>query len=116
MVPASYTLVFVPALSGTALGAIAYLGPFGTTGVEGTPGALLALVGAGAVALDAVVAIATGVRGWMGGLLDLLLGSGSALTALAAWFLMQQGFAMAMGLAFLGLLVAILVPGRRRMT
>lgn len=112
--PASYLLVFVPALVGAALAAIAYFAPIGITGVEGTAGALLALVGAGAVTLGALLAMAPGLRGWPRGLLDVLLFVGAALTSLAAWFLMQVPFAIAMALAALGLLAAIVLRPRRR--
>lgn len=111
--PASHLLVFVPGLVGTVLAAIAYFAPFGITGVEETAGALLALVGAGAVTLGALLALAPSVRGGVLALLNALIGLGALLTALAAWFLMQDAFAAAMALAVLGLLAALAMPGRR---
>lgn len=111
----TYLLVLVPALVGTVLAALAYVGPGETTGVEGTAGALLALVGAAAVALGSLLAMAPGLRGWPRGLLAALLFVGAGLTALAAWFLMQVPLAAAMALAALGALVAPALRPRRRL-
>lgn len=113
--PAIYLVVLVPALVGTALAVAAYSAPFGTTGVGGTPGALLALLGAGAVFLGALLAMSPGLRGWLRRLLDVLLLVGSALTALAAWFLMQLPFAVAMALAGVGAVVAMILRPQRRL-
>lgn len=107
-----YVLVLLPALAGAALGAFAYLSP--NTGVDGTAGALLALAGAAAVALGALLALLPAVRGWARGLLGVLIGLGAALTAVAAYFLMQYAFAVAMALAVLGLLLATALPPQRR--
>lgn len=110
---ASYALVVVPALVGVALGAVAYFAPFGATGVEGTPGALLALIGAVAVTLGGLLAMASGPRSRWRGLLNALIALGAALTALAAWFLMQYPFAVAMLLALLGLIATAFATARR---
>lgn len=110
---ATYAFVLVPALVGTALAANAYFGPFGTTGVEGTLGALLALIGAAAVTLGALLAMASRPRSGWRGLLNILLALGAGLTALAAWFLMQYALAVAMLLAFLGLLATAFASARR---
>lgn len=110
---ASYLPVFLPALVGTILAGIAYFAPIGITGVEGTAGALLALVGAAAVALGALLAMAPGLRGWLRGLLDALLFVGAALTALAAWFLMQVPVAIAMAVASVGVLLALMLRSGR---
>ncbi len=110
---ATYALVVIPALVGVVLGAIAYFAPFGATGVEGTSGALLALLGAVAVTLGGLLASRMDRRSGWRGALQVLLALGAALTALAAWFLMQFFLATAMGLAFLGLIGAALVTARR---
>lgn len=82
----SYAFVFFPALAGAMLGAIAYFVP--NTGVDGTSGALLALIGAAAATLGVLLAMAPTVSGWGLGALNVLLGLGTALTAAAAYFLM----------------------------
>ncbi|EPX87656.1 hypothetical protein ruthe_00362 [Rubellimicrobium thermophilum DSM 16684] len=103
------------ALAGSALAAMAFLGP--ETGVEGTSGALLALVGALVVALGAGLALWRGLRGFWRILLDGFLLIAAALTALAAWFLMQPLLAAAMVLALLAVLVSLVTlvshPQRR---
>lgn len=78
----SYLLAFLPALVGTMLGGVAYMQP--GSGVDGTVGALLALIGAAAVTLGSLLAMLPGLRGVLRGLLDALLFLGAALTALAA--------------------------------
>jgi quinoprotein glucose dehydrogenase len=108
----AYGVVFLLALVGVMLGAMAYFSP--KTGVDGTAGALLALIGAAAVTLGALLTLMPTVRGWAFGVLKLLILLGAALTATAAYFLMQYAFAIAMALAFLGLLVALAMPSRRR--
>lgn len=110
---ASYVLVLVPALVGTVLGLNAYFGPFDTTGVEGTPGALLALIGAVAVTLGTLLAMGSRPRSGWRSLLNVLMALGAVLTALAAWFLMQHALAVAMLLAFLGLVVTAFATARR---
>jgi hypothetical protein len=111
MMRIAYVLVLLPALVGAVLGAVAYLAP--VTGVDGTPGALLALVGAVLVMLGAVVAMVPAVRGWGLGLLNVLTGLGALLTAVAAYFLMQNAFAVAMAMTFLSLLLVLSIPNRR---
>ena len=107
---APYALVLLPALIGVALGAVAYFSA--GTGVDGTAGALLALVGAGAIVLGSLLGLTPVPGGWVRGLLDALLGLGALLTAVAAYFLMQPVFAAVMLLALLGLLAAVLLRGR----
>lgn len=109
-----YALGFLPAFAGAVLGAIAYLAPNGNTGVDGTPGALLALIGAAAVTLGAIFAIAPALRGWLFGALNILLLLGALLTAVAAYFLMQYPFAVAMALAFFGVLAALALRTNRK--
>ena len=99
-----YAAVAVPALAGAVIAAIAYLAP--NTGVDGTVGALLALVGAVAVTLGSLIAMTDAVGGGLRVTLDVLLGVGALLTALAAYFLMQYWCAPAMVLAFIGLVYA----------
>lgn len=109
-----YWLVAAPAAVGAALGALAYFGE--DTGVDGTAGALIALVGAVAVFAGALLALSgPQSRGWRT-TLDVLLALGSVLTAFAAWMLMQYAFAAAMALSAVGLAIAILGTSRRRST
>lgn len=107
----SFILVLLPALAGAILGSLAYFTQ--NTGVDGTVGALLALIGAAAVAIGALLAMVPGVRGGFLKFLNLLLGLGALLTAVAAYFLMQYYFAAAMGLALLGLVAATAAHSRR---
>lgn len=91
------------------MGAIAY---FGTeTGVDGTIGALLALLGALSVTAAALVCLARLPRG-VNVTLDVLLFLGSILTAIAAWMLMQHLFATVMVLCVLSLVAAVSIPAR----
>jgi quinoprotein glucose dehydrogenase len=103
-----HALIAVPAAIGAVLGAYAYFGS--ETGVDGTGGALLAMLGAAAVALAGLVRPAVGLGRV---LLDILIALGAALTAFAAWMLMQDAFALAMLASLIGLAVALLVPSRR---
>jgi quinoprotein glucose dehydrogenase len=110
----SYVLVLAPAVVGAVLGGIAYVRH--GSGVDGTAGALLALIGALAVTGGALLAMLPRLAGWFRVLLDILLALGAALTAVAAWFLMQDAFAVMMALALAGLIVTLIVPGHRRTT
>ena len=110
----AYGFVLLPALVGVVLAAVAYFALNGNTGVSGTPGALLALIGAVSVTLGAFIAMMPRVRGWFLKLLNALLGLGALLTAAAAYFLMQYPFAVAMALAFLGLLAILVIRSSRR--
>lgn len=103
-----YVLVLVPALCGVALAGVAYLGTH--TGVDGTLGALLALVGACAVMAGALVALLVPMRAGLLAALDVLLVVGALLTALAAWFLMQDLFLVAMLATLVLLIVVRVVP------
>ncbi|MBP1806306.1 hypothetical protein [Rubellimicrobium aerolatum] len=109
----AYILAALLALAGAVLGGRAYIAP--DSGVDGTLGAGLALAGAVAVTLGALVAAIPEIRGGWRGLLGTLLVLGAALTALAAWFLMKPAFAILMALALLGVVVALLVRPRRRL-
>jgi quinoprotein glucose dehydrogenase len=109
-----YALVLAPALAGVVLAGIAYFAPGTNTGVDGTPGALLALIGAVAVTLGALLSMTPAVQGLGLRLLNFLLGLGALLTATAAYFLMQYAFAVAMALALIGLVVALTLHTTRR--
>jgi quinoprotein glucose dehydrogenase len=106
-----YAAVALPALVGTALAGLAYFTR--NTGVDGTLGALLALLGAAAVMLGSLLAVFRAARGGFLTALDILLGTGALLTATAAFFLMQYGFAIAMTAALLGLVIAATTSPRR---
>jgi hypothetical protein len=110
----NYLFVLVPAVVGVALGLVAYFAPFGTTGVDGTPGALLALIGAIATTAGAALAMAPSVCGRWLSTLHALLFVAAALTAVAASFLMQTAFAVAMAIAALGAPLALAARPRRR--
>jgi hypothetical protein len=105
--------VAVPGAIGCGLAGYAYLAD--RTGVTGTEGALLALIGALAVTLGCLVAGLTQRRGAVFGVLAGLIGLGAVLTAVAGVFLMQYGLAAAMALSFVGLVFVLLRPadGRR---
>lgn len=103
-------LALLASLLAAALAAWALLAP--ETGVTGTLGAGLALGGAAAVALGALLLLAPGLGTGLRRLLLALALPGAALTAVAGWFLMQWGVAGAMLVAFLALLAAPLLPAR----
>src|SRR5690606_25112810 len=104
-------LLIVPAAAGVVFGANAFFGH--DTGVDGTGGALLALFGATAVLVGGLLTATMFADGWLPRALDTLIGLGSLLTAIAAWFLMRDFLAIAMLLAFLGLVLARSLPRRR---
>lgn len=106
-----YAAVSLPAIVGAVLAGVAYFVP--NTGVDGTVGALLALIGAVAVAVGSLLAMSGSVRGGFLTTLNILLGIGAILTATAAYFLMQYGFAIAMALAFVALVVVATTSPRR---
>lgn len=107
---------FIPVIGfgafGTALVAYAYFAS--GTGVTGTIGALLALVGAVAVLLGGLIAAFSGLSGWLFGTLVFLMVLSAVLTALAGFFLMQYGLAVVMGLAALAVLGALILPSPQR--
>ncbi|WP_173934324.1 hypothetical protein [Chelativorans sp. Marseille-P2723] len=106
-----YLFALVPAIAGVVLGAIAYLRP--ETGVDGTPGALLAMVGAAATVIGGFLAMLPAISGRLLKTLIFLTGLAAFLTAIAAWFLMQYAFAIVMVLALVSLGVALAIPNRR---
>lgn len=103
-------LLIVPAAAGVVFGANAFFGH--ETGVNGSGGALLALIGAIAVLVGGLLTATISADGWLSRILDTLIGLGALLTAIAAWFLMRDFFAIAMLLAFLGLVLARSLPSR----
>lgn len=109
-----YIAALIASLVGVALGFVAYAAPLGNTGVDGTPGALLALIGAVATAAGTVLVLVPAVRHRLAGVFHVLAAIAAGLTALAAYFLMQNAFAIAMVVALLGLLLAYAYSPRRR--
>jgi len=109
----SLNLVIVLGVIGSAIAVYAYLSP--DSGVAGTIGALLALVGAAAVTAGSLVAAFANLGRGLFILLAFLMGFGAVLTALAGFFLMQYGLAIVMALAFVSLLFAAFrqTPQRR---
>ncbi|KGF70602.1 hypothetical protein LL06_04380 [Hoeflea sp. BAL378] len=102
------------AVIGLVLALIAYAAPFGNTGVDGSLGALLALVGAAVTTAGAALLMfgsASSHR--FGSLLIGLLVLAATLTAIASFFLMQTGLAVVMALAALALLLAPFLQSRR---
>lgn len=95
------------AAAGITFAALAYFGT--ASGVDGTTGALLALLGSLAVTVAALVCLAELPHG-VNITLNVLLLLGAVLTAFAAWMLMQYLFAAAMVLSFLALVAAISMP------
>jgi hypothetical protein len=107
-----YLAALLPALLGIALAAIAYLAPFGNTGVDGSLGALLALLGAVAAALGSLLLL-VGFDRWRRTLTALIV-IVAALTTVAAAFLMQWTLAIVMLGVIAGLGLASFLPPRRR--
>lgn len=91
-------------LVGVLLALIAYAAPFGNTGVDGSIGALLALIGAGTVALGAGLLVLGKLPHrpvWIA-----ILVLAAVLTSVAAYFLMQFVLSGVMAAAALGLILA----------
>lgn len=89
-----------------------YLGPL--TGVEGTPGPLLAALGSGAVAL-LLLYVAVFPYGAGQGPASVLALLAALLTAIAGWFLLSWPIVIAMILAILCLMVALArIPSERK--
>lgn len=106
-----YTLALVPAAIGAVLGAVACFAP--GTGVTGTAGAILALIGAVAATVGSGLALAVRMPRGIARTLDVLTLFAAMLTAIAAYFLMQTMFATTMLLACVGLIAAATLSGRR---
>ena len=109
-----FFIPLAPAVIGLILALIAYAAPLGNTGVNGSTGALLALLGALATAAGIVIVMMPSVRHRVWGSLNILVLLGAGLTAVAAYFLMQYGFAIIMVATCLGLILAIAMSMRRR--
>ena len=105
------SISFISALAGVGFAGAAALLP--GTGIDGTPGAFLALVGAGAVAftlgLLVLARFPTNARRVLAVIAALL----AMLTALAAWFLMQDVLLVTMVVSFLAKLVRGVAPERK---
>lgn len=104
--------VAAPAALGCGFAAYAYFAD--RTGVAGSEGALLALIGAVAVAIGILVAGLTARQGAVFNILACLIALGAALTAVAGFFLMQYGLAAAMALTLVGLVFVLLRPAPAR--
>lgn len=100
--------VALPAVLGCGFAAYALFAD--GTGVTGTEGAVLALIGAGAVALGTGAVWLTDGRGAVYVTLAVLIALGAVLTAVAGYFLMQYGLAAAMALTLVGLVFVLMRP------
>jgi len=105
---------FLFSLAGVGLAGAAALRP--DTGVDGTPGAFLALAGAVAVTALLGLLLVDGViparmRGIAVGLVLLIM----LLTGIAAWFLMQTLLVTAMALSAAAFLASRAVPSREEL-
>lgn len=102
---------FISALAGVGFAGTAALLP--DTGIDGTIGAFLALLGAGAataaIGLLLVTWVPTKVRGVLTGIAGLV----AILTALAAWFLMQNALLATMIITLLALILGAVMPSRK---
>ncbi|MDP3342267.1 hypothetical protein [Frigidibacter sp.] len=101
-----------PALVGVAIATVALVAPFGNTGVDGTLGAALALLGSVFVASVIVVVLMRPLpRSWFVSLVTLAM-IAVLLTALAAYFLMQTLLLAAMVVTLMAL--AFVLSSQRR--
>jgi hypothetical protein len=107
------TIISLAALAGLGLALFAAL--VDGTGVTATPGAWLAVVGASATLIG--LALLAGGRMGRGlhGVFTVLTVLAAGLTALAAWFLMQNILSAVMAVVCLGVLVVAIqqFPNRR---
>lgn len=102
---------FISALVGIGFASTAALLP--DTGIDGTIGAFLALLGAGsataAIGLLLVTLVSTKARSVLTGIAGLV----AILTSLAAWFLMQNALLATMIITLLALILGAFMPGRK---
>lgn len=109
--------LFSPALIlsviGVILAVIAFVGPFGNTGVDGSVGAGLAVAGSGGTLIMVGVVMVWQPRGGWRMTVCILAMLAAILTALAAFFLMQYVLAVVMALAFF-VLIPLTIHGRRQ--
>ncbi len=96
---------------GVLLALNAYAAPFGNTGVDGSIGALLAVIGAGTAALGAGLLVLGKLPHRLVWIAILVMVA--VLTSLAAYFLMQFVLAGVMAAAALALILASLLDFRR---
>lgn len=109
----TYVLALLFSALGVIVALIALFAPFGNTGVDGTLGATLALLGSVSATLMIAIAIRPTVpRGWFIGL-NILAMLAALLTAIAAFFLMQTLLAIAMAATLLTVAFAFLRSNRR---
>ncbi|MDP2119501.1 MAG: hypothetical protein Q8K28_06315 [Hoeflea sp.] len=101
------------AVIGTVLAVVAYAAPLGNTGVDGTLGALLALIGASVTAAGTLLLLTRSAPLRLVAVLHGLLILAAVLTAIAGYFLMQFGLAIVMAVAALALVFAPFLPPRR---
>ena len=103
------------ALVGIVFAGIACFAPLGNTGVDGSLGALLALIGTVATALGAgLLAFASLSPRWRTLLLVLSV-TAAVLTAIAGYFLLQFALAGVMAAAALALVLGVFLNPRRSM-
>lgn len=102
---------FLAALAGVALACAAAL--LGDTGVDGTLGAFLALFGTVAASVTLGLLITGKAPERVRGVLLGLAGLATLLTALAAFFLMQDVLLIAMAVSFMALLVSAATTRRK---
>ncbi|MBU4530922.1 MAG: hypothetical protein KUA43_05170 [Hoeflea sp.] len=107
-----FLAILLLAAIGTVLAVVAYAAPLGNTGVDGTIGALLALIGAIVTAAGTALLASGSVPRRFASLLIGLLVLAAVLTAVAGYFLMQFGLAIVMALTALALLLAPFLPSR----
>ena len=105
------TVSFLSALVGVGFAGVAALLP--DTGVDGTPGAFLAFAGAAAVALAIGLMLGSSVSSRVRGVLGWFAALVAILSALAAWFLMQNVLLAAMIVALVALVVSGFMSGPR---
>ncbi len=94
------------AIAGVVVSGLAYFDP--ESGIGGTEGALLAILGS--VVLAATILYLLRTRSGLMAAFAMLVG---VLTALAAWFLMQGLLVIATGVALVALIAALVTPQRR---
>lgn len=111
-----YLAAFLAALVATLFAGIAYFAPFGNTGVDGSIGALLALIGAAASGAGILIVLTANPSGPWRSTLNILTIVAALLTALAAYFLLQFVVMLAMGATVILLVIAIALRLNRRMT
>lgn len=106
-----YVFALVPAAFGSALGGYACYAS--STGVTGTAGAILALIGALAATTGSALGLAIRMSRWIARTIDVLTFLAALLTAIAAYFLMQTTFAIVMLFACAGLVAAVALSSER---